>query len=90
MSKPREFFIIDDKYENGRRALSFKPEGEHNKTIHVIDYAAYAEAIKMLEEMAEAADNIELAIIKDVPYIKGISKLIAAVELYREFKEGIK
>lgn len=119
--KHREFWIIPEDNVDSGRCYSTNFEG----TIHVIDHAAYTDALKkideleidkreykrewesalerlgyqaeqmesamkMLEEMAGAVDKIELAITKDVPYIKGIARLVDSVEKYRQWKEGIK
>lgn len=50
----------------------------------------YTYALKMLEEMAGAANNIHLKFDKDLAFIGGLAALNETLDNYRKWKEGIK
>ena len=89
--KYREFWIVRSVDKDLSAAgFVYVRESGHQQEIHVIDYTAYTDALKMLEEMAGAANNIHLKFDKDLAFIGGLAALNEALDKYRKWKEGMK
>lgn len=98
--KHKEFWISPAFYTSDNRQqtddmILLEPLGEpfDSNYIHVIEHSAYADAIKMLEEMAGALEGLQLLAPEnhEMPwYSEVIFNSKDALENYRKWKEGMK